>query len=70
MTKYTKHTVGDDGFTEWFNPMPLWKVSCCDCGLVHDIELKIKNKRILIRAKRNYRATGQKRRHMNRRKDD
>ena len=42
------------------------KLACCDCGLVHRIDFKIKRvgtqNRIFMRAQRNERATGAKRR--------
>ncbi|MCK5614822.1 hypothetical protein KAR91_73855 [Candidatus Pacearchaeota archaeon] len=44
--------------------------ACCDCGLVHDIIYKIKNKETLeIMNTRNNRATGQMRRWMRARKE-
>jgi hypothetical protein len=50
---------------EWVKPiMNKYKMSCCDCGLVHDLDFKIENKRVLFRAFRNNRATGQIRRWM------
>jgi len=40
------------------------KIACCDCGLVHRIDFKIKNRGILYRTFRDNRSTGQVRRHM------
>jgi hypothetical protein len=34
-----------------------WKLQCCDCGLVHKIDARIKGKRIELRIKRDARAT-------------
>lgn len=63
MTKYQKHLVDADGWTDWFYPaMNGYKISCCDCGLVHQINFKIDNDRVLMNVKRDTRATGQKRR--------
>lgn len=37
---------------------------CCDCGLAHDIEFKVKSKRtIVVSCKRNERATATRRRY-------
>lgn len=60
--------------------MKNYKLACCDCGLVHDMEFKVikatksakngtftysdvKGFRVMFRAKRNSRSTGQLRRH-------
>lgn len=43
----------------------LWKLACCDCGLVHDVVIVAKGKAIGFALRRNKRATAQKRRHMN-----
>jgi len=50
---------------EWVMPiMKGYKLSCCDCGLVHEMDFRIVNKRVEFRARRNNRATGQVRRYM------
>ena len=47
---------------EWIQPiMSGWKMSCCDCGLVHKIEFRIVGDVVQIRSARDNRATGQKR---------
>lgn len=64
--KYKYHKIFDDGFTDWIKPnMELYKMSCCDCGLVHDIKFSIEEKYVIFKAKRNNRATAQKRRKIN-----
>jgi len=40
------------------------RIACCDCGLVHDLEFRIRKGKIEFRAFRHNRATGQKRRWM------
>lgn len=30
-----------EGWSEWRNPLPGYKIACCDCGLVHEMEFKI-----------------------------
>ena len=52
---------------EWIRPVRKgYKMSCCDCGLVHKLDFKIygdKRKVIVFRAFRDERATAQMRRH-------
>ena len=50
---------------EWIQPIEIgYKLRCCDCGLVHNIDFRVKNKRVQFRAFRNNRATAQIRRHI------
>lgn len=50
---------------EWIRPVRRgYKVACCDCGLVHSIDFRIKDRRIEFRVFADNRATGQVRRHM------
>lgn len=47
---------------EWFAPtMRKHLMACCDCGLVHWMDFKIKNNQLLIRAKRARNKTAQRR---------
>lgn len=39
-----------------------FRIACCDCGLVHDVLVVAKGKEIGIAARRNNRATAQRRR--------
>ena len=41
------------------------KIMCCDCGLVHLLDFRIKKGKIEFRGFRDNRATGQARRHRN-----
>lgn len=53
----------EDG--EWFQVADKahhFKMGCCDCGLVHDMEFRVVDGKIQIRAVRNNRATAQMRR--------
>ena len=83
MTRYRQEIEGEDGWSGEVAPqMKGYKMACCDCGLVHDIDFKIvkvtktyKNGRwdaediedtdyrVILKARRNNRATGQVRRH-------
>jgi hypothetical protein len=49
---------------EWVQPVREdYKLRCCDCGLVHRIDFRIKEGHIQFRAFLDNRATGQSRRH-------
>lgn len=50
---------------EWVQPIRRdYKMRCCDCGLVHNLDFRIKRGCVQFRAFRNERSTGQIRRHM------
>lgn len=50
---------------EWVFPKRRgYKMACCDCGLVHDVDFTIYKRHILFRVRRNARATGQVRRYL------
>ena len=60
-----KYTDTADG--EWVRPAAHgYRVACCDCGLVHDIDIRIADFRgegvVEFRATRNNRATAARRR--------
>jgi hypothetical protein len=65
--KFQTSEPGPDGWTEWETPITRgYKLACCDCGLVHEIELRVRGHRVEWRWKRLNRSTGQVRRHMKR----
>ena len=44
---------------EWVQPIRKgYKLACCDCGLVHDVDFRIYKGRIQFRVRRNGKATG------------
>lgn len=48
---------------EWVQPVKTnYKMACCDCGLIHEMDFRIIKNRVQFRARRNNRATGQFRR--------
>ena len=54
------HKVKDG---EWAQPIQSgYKLSCCDCSLEHILDFRIRNGRIQFRARRDNRATANKRR--------
>ena len=65
MTKYKKRIDGE-GFE-----VPLgevYKIACCDCGLVHDVVWVYEDGKLAMATRRNNRATGQRRRKREKRK--
>ena len=51
---------------EWVQPIEDgYKMSCCDCGVVHKLDFRVHDGRAQFRAFRDNRATGQVRRHLN-----
>lgn len=40
----------------------VFRLACCDCGLVHDVVFALEGKTLAMAAKRNNRATAAKRR--------
>jgi len=70
MTKFKREMENGDGWSDWIMPnQPIYKMMCCDCGLVHNIEFDImfdemnKKDRPIFRVQRNNRSTSQARRH-------
>lgn len=50
---------------EWHRPiMEGYRMACCDCGLIHEVDFRIVDGHVEMRARRNERATSAKRRHM------
>jgi hypothetical protein len=62
--KYPKYPQGFDG--QWYEIVRRrgFRLRCCDCGLVHIFNFRIRKKKIQFQAWRDNRATGQIRRHM------
>ncbi len=61
MTTYERPKAG-----EWVQPVRSgYKMACCDCGLVHNMDFRIKEGRAQFRVFRNNRSTALMRRHRN-----
>ena len=59
-----------EGWSDWIHPLSGYRMACCDCGLVHDMQFRIDDLgQVNFRARRNTRSTGQLRRQMQRRGD-
>ena len=64
MGRYKQELGDNDGWTRWVCPVEEnYKMSCCDCGLVHDVDFRVFQDRAEFRMRRNNRSTGQKRRY-------
>lgn len=33
--------VNPDGWSDWCHPLPGYRLQCCDCGLIHEMEFAI-----------------------------
>lgn len=67
MAKYEQHEAGRGGWSRWVKPKRGgYKMMCCDCGLVHEMQFDYVRKRsgvfIIFRARRHERATSASRR--------
>lgn len=65
MSRLEEFGAGEDGWTEWVRPIyepEPFRLACCDCGLVHDVEFRIFEGKPEFRMRRNNRSTGQMRR--------
>jgi Zn-finger protein len=60
--RYVAHPIDDDGWTEWIQPRRGYKMRCCDCRLVHELEFRVRGSRVQYRARRHERATAASRR--------
>jgi len=67
MSKYRQEHAVDGEWSRWVFPvMDGYKMSCCDCGLVHELQFRVPDDepdRVEFRARRHNRSTGQIRRH-------
>ena len=68
MTRREYYHVTDG---EWIQvPMRNYKEQCCDCGLIHRMNFRIKDGRVEIQTFRDGRATSGARKHFRFTKDD
>lgn len=56
-----------NGWSAWIRPIRRgYRMACCDCGLVHEIDFAIirygSGRKVIFRARRNQRATAGRRR--------
>ena len=63
MARHRREIEGDDGWSRWIQPIETgYRMSCCDCGLVHAMEFRIEGDRVQFRARRHDRSTAAVRR--------
>lgn len=63
--KIEEAKVGLDGWDDWVSPeRGKTRIICCDCGLAHDHQFRVRKGKIEWRSRRNERSTAQVRRHM------
>lgn len=64
--KYEKETQTETGWTRWIRPLhgkgdKNYCMACCDCGLVHEIQFRVRKvagrDRVVFRARRNEQET-------------
>ena len=65
MTKYKQREDGE-GFEVPIGE--IYKIACCDCGLVHDVVFAYEDWKLAMAARRNNLSTGQRRRNREKRK--
>jgi len=59
----------DEG--KWVEPVEAgYKMACCDCGLVHNLDFRVEDGRAQFRVFRNNRSTAMVRRHMRARESE
>ena len=48
MPRMYEPPAGEDGWTDWQLPQRHYRLGCCDCGLVHDMEFRV----VVVKRKR------------------
>lgn len=73
MPSHRKLEATENGWSDWIQPATpehegqAHRMSCCDCGLVHEVEVRVYEDRIQWRMRRHNRATAAIRAHDRRR---
>lgn len=60
--RYAKHDIDEDGWTGWIKPAEGYRIRCCNCRLVHDVQFRIVNGGVRWRVRQHKRATAASRR--------
>lgn len=64
MARCQQVVENENGWSDWIQPIRRgYKMCCCDCGLVHSLDFRIRDDRVQFRASRNNRSTALVRRH-------
>lgn len=61
----TKYIHRQDGEAFEVPVGKIYRLACCDCNLVHDVVFIVEGGKLAMAARRNNRATAQRRRHGN-----
>lgn len=57
------NTVGEDGWSAWEKPVHEgYRLACCGCGLVHNVDFRIRQRMVELKFQINRRATAAMRR--------
>jgi hypothetical protein len=59
MSKKSDYETVIDG--KWYALSPKFDLACCDCGLVHDVRVRLKGSQLQLSLRRNGPATGGRR---------
>lgn len=65
--KYKRLKVNAGGWCDWQSPLHghgdhNYRMRCCDCALIHEMQFRIVDKSVIFRVRRNNRATAASRR--------
>lgn len=52
---------GEDDWTKWIAPGDPYTMICCDCGLAHAIQFRVRDGRVVLRVKRDDETTAAER---------
>jgi len=60
---YDEYEPGPDGWSDWVLPVQTgYRMACCGCGLVHEVDYRVMNKQAEWRMRIDRRATANMRR--------
>jgi hypothetical protein len=63
MASHVRHQPDSEGWSKWVQPVEQgYRMSCCDCGLVHEMDFRVEDGRAQFRARRHERSTAAVRR--------
>lgn len=49
--KIKTYSATKNGWTVWIQPTEFYKLVCCNCNFAHELEFRIKNKKIQFRVR-------------------
>lgn len=48
---YPPEPLNADGWTDWIKPQAGYRLQCCDCGSLHEMEFAVEDGAVVFRAK-------------------